>query len=65
MYSVGDKPPESTGDDASTSLGKPFFSDHAGEILTPLGVNYILSGNILILHWGILPLLVILNLLRI
>ena len=36
MYSAGDKLPESTGDDASTLLGK-LFSDRAGEILTPLG----------------------------
>ena len=32
------------------------MSVRAGEILTPLGVSCILSGNILILRWGILRL---------
>ena len=53
MYSVGDKLPKSTGDDASTLLGEVFL-DRAREILTPLrGIlysagehSYTLLGNI-------------------
>ena len=46
---LGDKLPESTGDDSPNSIGETFCLDCTGE-MAPLGVSCIPPGNILILR---------------